>query len=122
MTVDIESYANDFISLIGAYLEEKGITRANPVDNTGSEYENNVFFISAYNWNEEDDPMPNFWYKPLNYQVEWYKHLGRGTFANRPITIDEAYMMFQDCINSLSDAAAIVAAPEDDFWEIEDEE
>lgn len=124
-TLDVESYAVDVISLVGEYLVEKGITRANPVDNSGCEYENDVFYISAYDWRDdipEDEAMPNFWYKPLNYQVEWYKHIGRGTFSNRPITIDEAMEMFQACIASLQGAAAIVAAPDglEEYWQVEE--
>lgn len=124
MTVDIEGYVTQVVALVGSYLEEKGIVRANPCDNTGAEYENDVFLISAYNWNDEDEPLPNFWFKPLNYQVEWYKHLGRGTFANRPLTIDEAMDMLDKCIASVQGAAAIAADPNglEEYWETEEYE
>ena len=116
--VDTEDYVVKFIDLIGQYLEEKLITRGNPADNSGSEYENDKFLISAYDWREdlpEDQVTPNFWYKPTNYQVEWYKHAGRGTYSNKPISIDDAISMFLDVIASLQDAAAVVAAS--DIWE-----
>lgn len=124
--LNLEGYTQDVISIIGRYLEEKGITRYNPVDNTGAEYENEVFLIRAYDWRDPEDEsdeynLPNFWYKPLNYQVEWYKHLGRGTYTNRPLTIDEALSILDDCIASLQGAAVIKAADSDDFfWEAED--
>lgn len=123
MTVDTEDYVVSVVSLIGQYLEEKGITRGNPADNTGAEYENDVFLISAYDWRDnipEDEYIPNFWYKPLNYQVEWYKHLGRGTFSNRPIPIDDAIEIFERCIASLQGAAVIAAAPDglEEYWEV----
>lgn len=124
-TLDVESYVVDIIGVIGTYLEEKGITRGNPADNTGAEYENDVFLISAYDWRDdipEDECVPNFWYKPLNYQVEWYKHIGRGTYSNRPMPIDDAIVMFENCIASLQNAAAIVAVPDglEEYWEVED--
>lgn len=125
VTLDIESYTLAVIELIGQYLAEKGVARRNPCDNTGAEYENDVFHIQAYDWREEDgEQMPNFWYKPLNYQVEWYKHAGRGTFANRPMDIDTAMDMLDKCIASLQDAAAIAAMPDglEEYWEVEEYE
>jgi hypothetical protein len=121
--VDVEDYTSQVIALVGSYLTEKGVTRDNPCDNTGAEYENDVFLISAYNWNDEEEPLPNFWFKPLNYQVEWYKHLGRGNFANRPITIDDAYDMLNKCIASIETSAVVQTVPvEDEFWESDYEE
>lgn len=121
MVVDIEGYTLDVIGIIGRYLEEKGITRQNPVDNTGAEYENDVFLISAYDWRDdlpEDLQVPNFWYKPLNYQVEWYKHLGRGTYSNRPLTIDEALEILDNCIASLQGSAVVRETSSDElFWD-----
>lgn len=124
-TLDVENYVENIIFLIGTYLEEKGITRGNPCGNTGSAYENNVFLISAYDWRDdipENEYVPNFWYKPLNYQVKWYKHIGRGNFSNRPMPIDDAIVMFEKCIASLQGAAAIVAASDglEVYWEVEE--
>lgn len=124
MTVDTESYVVDIVGVIGTYLDEKGITTGNPADNSGAEYENDVFLISAYDWRDdlpEDQQIPNFWYKPLNYQVEWYKHIGRGTFSNRPMPIDDAIVMLDKCIESLQGAAAIVATTDQElYWEVEE--
>lgn len=124
--VDVEDYTSQVVALIGEYLVEKGATRDNPCNNTGAEYENDVFLISAYNWNDDipdDEQVPNFWFKPLNYQVEWYKHLGRGNFANRPLTIDEAMDMLNKCIVSIETSAVVQNVPvEDEFWENDYEE
>ena len=124
MSVDTEDYTIRAVELIGQYLEEKLITRGNPCDNTGSEYENQTFLISAYDWRDEipeDEAVPNFWYKPLNLQIEWYKHIGRGTYSNRPVSIDEVMSMLNDCIASLQDAAIIIeTADQDFFWEVEE--
>lgn len=123
VTVDTEDYVIDAIGLIGQYLAEKGIARGNPADNTGAEYENDVFLISAYDWRDdlpEEEMVPNFWFKPLNYQVEWYKHIGRGTFSNRPMDIDTTMDMLNKCIVSLEGAAVLQAPEDDDFWEYEE--
>lgn len=124
MTVDVEAYVSDVIALVGQYLTEKGVTAGNPADNTGAEYENDVFLMSAYDWRDdlpEEDQVPNFWYKPLNYQVEWYKHIGRGTFSNRPMDIDSAMDMLNKCIVSIETSAVVAVASEDeDFWEYEE--
>jgi hypothetical protein len=32
---------------------------------------------------------PNFWYKPTDLKVWWYKYIGRSTETNRPVTQDD---------------------------------
>jgi hypothetical protein len=73
----------------------------------GAKYENNVFLMRPFCWcgkpdclwcfdfEDEDEHVkqirerfgdwsaayqqaPNFWYKPKNWQVRWYKYIGRG--------------------------------------------
>lgn len=51
----------------------------------GAEYETDVFMMHPYCWCQRDecpwcraeDPMPNFWYKPTDFRVWWYKYIGR---------------------------------------------
>ena len=45
-----------------------------PFDNTSATYENDVFVVRAYNWDE--NTMPNF--DSENIKVYWYKYSGRG--------------------------------------------
>lgn len=41
---------------------------------------------------------PNFWYKPLNFQVTWYKYIGRSTKVNRELNSEEFEKMRRDCL------------------------
>lgn len=120
-SVDPEAYTVKIIELIGEYLWDRGVTRGNPSDNSGAEYENDVFYIGAYDWTDSrEDYLPNFWYKKKNYQVEWYKHIGRGTYANRPLTFSDAYEMLKECIDSV-DTSTVIPPAEDFYWESQED-
>ena len=41
---------------------------------------------------------PNFWYKPTNFKVWWYKYIGRDTEINHTITEKELNKILEDCI------------------------
>lgn len=45
------------------------------------------------------DP-PNFWYKPTNLRVRWYKYIGRDTATNRDVLPEEIQPLFDACIKS----------------------
>lgn len=42
--------------------------------------------------------LPNFWYKPLDFRVTWYKYIGRDTETNKQLTQSEFGQMWRDCI------------------------
>ncbi len=70
-----------------------------PFGNTGNEFKCNVFEVEAYSWNDEVKQKYNFKWK--NYEVSWYKYLGRGTSSNmwfRPIMVSD---MLDECIEEL---------------------
>lgn len=46
----------------------------------------------------QDEVAPNFWYKPLDYKVWWYKYIGRSMKANRILSGDEWAAMVKDCL------------------------
>lgn len=121
-----ELHITDVIALIGAYLVDQGILSGDPTHNTGASYENDVFLISAYDWNEDqkEEILPNFWYKRDNYQVEWYKYLGRGTSTNREISVPESLTMLWDCIDSIdNDYSSPRTTPPEFVWnDVEPEE
>ena len=53
----------------------------------------------TFYWNPRgtDQDMPNFWYKPANIQVEWYRDdPGRAAFCNVESTFDMAYSLLLD--------------------------
>lgn len=72
-----------------------------PFSNSGNRYENNVFTVEAYSWNDETSQEYNFYYKPGNIKIRWYKYLGRDTEIN--ILYPPKYMvnMFDHCMVEL---------------------
>ena len=55
--------------------------------------------IRAFDWSEPEEYEPNFEWR--DYKVEWYKYLGRGMTANRPIKPDEIAEMLEDCLKAI---------------------
>jgi hypothetical protein len=56
-------------------------------------------------WYSENDhefrcpvALPNFWYKPLDFRVTWYKYIGRDTHTNKELTQAEFGQMWRDCL------------------------
>ena len=85
----------------------------------GVDYEDDVFMMHPFCWCEKDDclwcggeiepelfremdlsdhhgPAPNFWYKPLDFKVWWYKYIGRGMDTNISLTKGEFNQMLID--------------------------
>ena len=67
--------------------------------NTGNSYKSKSFSVDAYNWGEEKDGS----FKWRDIEINWYKNLGRGTYANRDITPTEISEMLDDCLNNISE-------------------
>lgn len=78
---------------------------SSPFKNTGAEYSNDTFTVRAYNWNDENDVLPNFEYKDL--KIYWYKHSQRGLQwyynCSKNALPSSAFLedMLEDCIESL---------------------
>jgi len=47
---------------------------------------------------EDDRTAPNFWYKPLDFKVWWYKYIGRSVEVNMQLSQDEFRKMVDDCL------------------------
>jgi hypothetical protein len=65
------------------------------------DYDCDLFELHGYWWGDEDDPRasrPNFTYKPLGYELMWYKHPLRDSYANQSLTWEEFQMVIDDCI------------------------
>ena len=45
--------------------------------------------------------LPNFHYKPTNFQIQWYKYPLRDSYSNKKITLREFKKMIDECINSI---------------------
>ena len=70
-----------------------------PFCNTGTSFKNDVFEVSAYNWNDKVEQPYNF--KCGDIEISWYKYCGRGTTIND--NYEERYIieMFDKCMESL---------------------
>ncbi len=70
----------------------------------GTRIETKIFMMNPYCWCEQDDcpwcidKVPNFWYKPTDFKVWWYKYIGRSMEFNRKTTIPEAAEILSKCI------------------------
>lgn len=70
----------------------------------GVHFKNEKFIMRPFCWCEkedcpmcrENDPEPNFWYKPLDFKVWWYKYIGRGVETNKKLTDLEFQQMTLD--------------------------
>lgn len=45
--------------------------------------------------------LPNFWFKPTDLRVEWYKYIGRDVEINRRLELAELVTIHEQCIASL---------------------
>ena len=75
-----------------------------PLFGTIPEFENEVFAIRPYWWGNEDAKeadLPNFVYKPLKYQIRWYKFPFRDSYANQKISTYRFKKITDECIKSL---------------------
>ena len=90
-------------AIIRAIAETYGDERNWPTK-YGVNYENDVFMMKSYCWCGGDDcpwctgEMPNFWYKPTDFKVTWYKFIGRSMEFNRPIPIGECAEILSSCL------------------------
>jgi len=75
-----------------------------------AEFKNDVFEIRPYVWCDcdwgDEDPncphhLPNFLYKPTGYELRWYKHPLRDSYANQKLSHSEFSQMIEACIASL---------------------
>jgi len=78
---DVEDALKALRSLLNALAASPDYD--NPFNNTGAGFKNDTFEVQAYNWNEESDQKFNFKWK--DFEVSWYKYLGRGSSQNRPM-------------------------------------
>ncbi|MDD4804039.1 MAG: hypothetical protein PHN69_02595 [Candidatus Pacebacteria bacterium] len=76
-----------------------------PFENTGARFKNDVFEVQAYDWGNEEGQEYNFKYK--DFEVRWYKYLGRGTTQNRYIDEEELNDLLIECAQSLNKKTSI---------------
>lgn len=68
----------------------------------GNNYENDVFEIKSYNWNDEDDNDYHFYHKPSGIKIYWHKYPLRSPMCNKEELTHEQFLnILKDCWNSL---------------------
>ncbi|MFA5025653.1 MAG: hypothetical protein WC503_04060 [Candidatus Shapirobacteria bacterium] len=83
-------------------------------DDSFSSFDNPIFSFYQFVWDcgcESDEfdfhepncPLGNhnFLYKPTNFSIEWYKHIGRSMEYSDNISVEEFYKIINTCILSL---------------------
>ena len=75
-----------------------GDIEADPFGNTAASFKNAIFEVHAYSWGDDDQP---FNFKWRDFEVKWYKYLGRGMGRNRDLTETEVEIMLTECIDSI---------------------
>lgn len=73
------------------------------VTNRGG-FENETFLINPFYWGEDESIQdePNFIFKPLNIQIEWYKYPLRNAYSNKKITYGDMKRILATCKASLN--------------------
>jgi hypothetical protein len=70
-----------------------------PFSNSGARYEWSCFAVHAYDWGDDQSQQWNF--KWRDFEVSWYKYLGRGMSRNRKISKAELQEMLTECLTAL---------------------
>ena len=67
-------------------------------------FENDVFIINPYYWGDDENEMtkPNFIFKEIGYELQWYKYPLRDSYANQDISFAEFEEMIEKCKKSIS--------------------
>ena len=97
--LECPDYVGAALEYLANFFYNKSVSKENPFRNTGWEWNNNVFEVEAYDWNEDVKQPYNFKYKDI--EVSWYKYLGRGTSINREVSERECWEMLKDCVESV---------------------
>ena len=74
-----------------------------PTNNNAESYITNIFEMHAYYWGNDENLMerPNFKYN--DFEVRWYKYMGRGMSMNRAINAIEFFEIIDKCLKSVQD-------------------
>ncbi len=64
-------------------------------------FENDVFQIQPYSWDETHPNDWHFYHKPSGLKIAWYKYPLRGVTSNMPISHAQFRAVLYDCMNSV---------------------
>jgi len=76
-------------------------TMAAPTENNGSQYATDAFEMRAYYWGDDKTlaSLPNF--RCGDFEVRWYKFLGRGMSMNKEIDANAFFELIEKCLTSV---------------------
>lgn len=106
-------------TFLRAFAEKHKENEGDWAEKYGTDFEDEMFMMHCFCWCEKDDcpwcggeiipelmkscgfekeheTAPNFWYKPLDFKVWWYKYIGRGVEVNKQLTESEFKQMIAD--------------------------
>lgn len=106
-------------TFLRAFAEKNKEDEGEWADKYGTDFENDKFMMHRFCWCEKDDcpwcggeiipelmksygfekeheTAPNFWYKPLDLKVWWYKYIWRGVEVNKQLSESEFKQMIVD--------------------------
>ena len=103
---EFEVPRKEFEDLLLPFMEEIGIGLRGydkEMDETCATYDNEVFTIRPYYWGDEEEIMklPNFVYKPTNFQMQWYKYPLRDSYMNQNINVKQFKDIIKKCKYSI---------------------
>ena len=55
--------------------------------------------LQAQTGMDKKNPAPNFWFKPLDFKVWWYKYIGRSVTTNKELSVAEFRQMYDYCMS-----------------------
>ena len=108
---EVSGVVQNGLRMMGSMIDElaqvHGLAAGlDPTCNSGAQLQFPSFAIRAYCWcdGEEhaDECPPNFEYPSAGIAIEWYKHLGRGTGANREISSREWAKIQMQCLQEVT--------------------
>lgn len=72
-----------------------------PIKNVAGKYNTPVFEMRSYYWGDDEKmaATPNF--KCGDFEVRWYKYLGRGMSMNKPIDANRFFLLLDKCLSSV---------------------
>ena len=116
ITVYLPEVEDDYLSFNLIKLTEKIWNKFKDHSYTyglGGEYgygvncENDTFMMHRFCWCDKDKckwcygDNPNFWHKPTDLKIWWYKYIGRSQKINQDVSIDKMERIFEDCVKSI---------------------
>lgn len=93
----------DYQEAFYEFLVTNGFDSYGYNNNGDDEFETDKFIIRPYYWGEDENKafLPNFVYKPLGLEINWYKYPMRDAYSNQDISIKEFVKILKDCADSL---------------------